>query len=301
MMIPRLNCSSRRAGFTLVELLVVIGIIALLIGILLPSLGRARLSARSTVNLSNLRQLSTGLEMYRNEAEGRFPTHSSLKSLTTQATPPSPRIRWSDRLYPYLNDTGIFSSPLLDDRALKTEMKPFAHTVRVVGGTLDDSQAIYWGGYGYNFQYLGNARVKPGNNGPLAATTASVKDSSGTVAFADTKGSRDGDDTFDYDEGTYVIDPPLQSLFFGSRGSRATSADPLDAGNYGYSGGDGTAGALVPEHRATPDARNIGEKVAVVCVDGHGELILLRDLDDRDGNEQPDNGFWNGLGDVGER
>jgi len=60
-------------AFTLIELLVVIAIIALLVGILLPALGNARLAGRTTVCGSNLRQLGIGLTSYLNDFPDRLP------------------------------------------------------------------------------------------------------------------------------------------------------------------------------------------------------------------------------------
>ena len=62
-----------RGGFTLVELLVVIGIIAIMIGILVPTLSKARESAKRTQCLSNLKQLYTLLNMYANQFHGQVP------------------------------------------------------------------------------------------------------------------------------------------------------------------------------------------------------------------------------------
>ncbi len=58
-------------GFTIIELLVVISIIALLIGILLPAISKARDSARVTQSQSNIRQISQTLQIYASEHNGR--------------------------------------------------------------------------------------------------------------------------------------------------------------------------------------------------------------------------------------
>jgi len=62
-----------RKAFTLVELLVVIGIIALLVGILLPALNRAKMAGDRTACLSNLRQLCQVTRMYTDDYKGFFP------------------------------------------------------------------------------------------------------------------------------------------------------------------------------------------------------------------------------------
>jgi prepilin-type N-terminal cleavage/methylation domain-containing protein len=69
----RCPCARIRRAFTLVELLVVIGIIAILVSVLLPALSRARAAANETQCMSNQRQIAMALMMYQNEQKGFFP------------------------------------------------------------------------------------------------------------------------------------------------------------------------------------------------------------------------------------
>jgi prepilin-type N-terminal cleavage/methylation domain-containing protein/prepilin-type processing-associated H-X9-DG protein len=79
-------------GFTLVELLVVIAVIATLAGLMLPALARARSKANDAVCVGNLKQFAVAVRTFADENDGNLPTAEQLPTAPVDPKKPLPRI-----------------------------------------------------------------------------------------------------------------------------------------------------------------------------------------------------------------
>lgn len=269
-------CLTKLHGFTLVELLVVVGTIAILIAILLPTLGRAREQALGVQCASNMRQLAVGFQMYAQAYRGatlpgRMPNLSAAQNVYFVGNGEAWRPRW----YALMGAmTGIYAydqpSPLQADE----NSKPVDNKVFLCPGVPEWTNSRHYP-FGYNFQFLGNSRNLVGTpsgvfrpiNWPV--NIAKIKSSSSTVLFADSMGTAAGKPrhlrigyrneptthNFALGNHAFTLDPPRLTPL----------SDRCDDNN------------RADEHRSAPDPRH-RRRANVAFVDGHVEAMTLEEL-----------------------
>lgn len=149
-----------KKGFALIELLVVIAIIAILAAILFPVFASAKVAAKQTQSISNLKQINLAWIMYSGDFDDMMMVPRSQLSTTkfsywwaSYDEVTRNQVEEEGLLFPYTKGKGIQADPLFPNR------------LRVATGLT---------GYGYNYRYLGNGRT----------SQTSATDPANTVSFA---------------------------------------------------------------------------------------------------------------------
>ena len=312
--VPHVQASGRRTlaakaapGFTLIELMVSVGILMLLVAILVPALNKARAAAKTTFCSASLRELGKGWQMYADENDGVL-----LPGRTYNKTDGQGRSGMDNPENMYDVGNGLKYRPrfiavmgaqvgafAFDHPSTTNDRQDYdaeLYSCPAVRDWRDERNAAY----GYNLQFLGNARRSDGRLHNFPVRRSAIGRPAGTVVVADSMGTAAGFGRFErrtYDpEGReeaakgnhgWVLDPPrltdASDHGTGDDGSRRTAVDPRHGGRVNAMYADG--------HTETTTDRALGYRTH-----DDGRYVDLDEYEDFEGIGPPHNRAFSGSG-----
>jgi len=246
----------RKTAFTLVEMLVVIGIIGILAALLLPVLAGGKRKARETACLNNIRQLATIGLIYANE----------IGSPILYNNPRYPDGTWMGSLVDSIKNRDTFVCPTapLHNPPPDSGNRGGAADAAWVRWT-SDAREMFVGSYGYNgWLYSDISRYYPQSVDFIYKKTESIENTSQTPVFVDANW---------VDLSPKETDRPWPDLYLGA---------PFGTGNDDGMGRCTIARHSVNDPRSAPRALTLDQKlpgaVAIGFADGHCRLTRLENL-----------------------